>query len=153
VSLWDILTGKLPFFKTSYSDGRIPSDEELAVLLNRDSGDRRDWGPKIQDAPMPLDYAVKAKQSTLPTGQVTIQIGTTPTRICGDNPSRDGIAITNPDEIQTVFIGSSTVSATTGQELLPLQTIVIPLTDAIYGVLLPSSTTTVTVSYLEVNQE
>jgi hypothetical protein len=77
------------------------------------------------------------------TGQVPISL--TATQIIAAN-ARQGLLITNPSTV-TVFVGGSGVTAATGQELLAGQSLSLPVTSAVYGIV---STGTQTVSYLKV---
>jgi hypothetical protein len=78
------------------------------------------------------------------TGQVSV--GATATLIIAAN-TRQGVIITNPSSTTTVYIGGSGVTTSNGQELLPNQSLTLPVVSAIYGVVASS---TQTVSYLEV---
>jgi hypothetical protein len=77
------------------------------------------------------------------TGQVAVAL--TATQIIAAN-TRQGLLITNPSTV-TVFVGGSGVTASTGQELLAGQSLSLPVTSAVYGIV---ATGTQTVSYLEV---
>lgn len=78
------------------------------------------------------------------TGQVSV--GSTATLIIAAN-TRQGVLITNPSATVTVFIGGAGVTTGNGQELLPLQSITLPVVSAVYGIV---ATGTQTVSYVEV---
>ena len=82
---------------------------------------------------------------TFDTQQVSV--GITPTLIAAANAARGGLVVTNPSTTITVFIGSSAVTISTGQALLPGNSITIPTTADVYGVVAAS---TQTVSFLEV---
>jgi hypothetical protein len=76
-------------------------------------------------------------------GQVPISLSAT--QIIAAN-TRQGLLITNPSAV-TVFIGPSGVTTANGQGLLAGQSLSLPVTSAVYGVV---ATGTQTVSYLEV---
>jgi hypothetical protein len=79
------------------------------------------------------------------TGQVSV--GASATLIIALNANRAGVIITNPSTTVTVFLGAAGVTISTGQELLPGNSITIPVTSAIYGVVAAS---TQTVSFMEI---
>jgi hypothetical protein len=78
------------------------------------------------------------------TGQVSV--GNSATRIIAAG-TRQGVLITNPSASVTVYIGGSGVTSSNGQELLPGNSITLPVTSAVYGVV---ATGTQTVSFAEV---
>jgi hypothetical protein len=78
------------------------------------------------------------------TGQVSIT-GTATLIIAAG--TRQGVLITNPSTTVTVFIGGSGVTTGNGQELLPLQSLTLPVVSAVYGIVTTGSQT---VSYVEV---
>lgn len=78
------------------------------------------------------------------TGQVSV--GATATQIIAAG-TRQGVLITNPSTTVTVFIGGSGVTTANGQELLPVNSITVPVTSAVYGIVATGSQT---VSFLEV---
>lgn len=78
------------------------------------------------------------------TGQVSV--GTSATQIIAAG-TRQGVLITNPSSSVTVFIGGSGVTIANGQELLPGQSLTLPVVSAVYGVVAAS---TQTVSFVEV---
>ncbi len=78
------------------------------------------------------------------TGQVSVANSATLIIAAG---TRQGVIITNPSTSVTVFIGGSGVTIANGQELLPGNSITLPVTSAVYGVVASS---TQTVSYVEV---
>lgn len=78
------------------------------------------------------------------TGQVSV--GATATLIIAAG-TRQGVVITNPSSSVTVYIGGSGVTTSNGQELLPLQSITLPVVSAVYGIVASSSQT---VSFAEV---
>lgn len=78
------------------------------------------------------------------TGQVSV--GSTPTLIIAAE-TRQGVLITNPSSTVTVYIGGVAVSTSNGQQLLPLQSLSLPVASAIYGIV---ATGTQTVSFVEV---
>lgn len=78
------------------------------------------------------------------TGQVSV--GNTATLIIAAN-NRQGVLITNPSSTVTVYIGGSGVTTGNGQELLPGNSITLPVVSAVYGIV---ATSTQTISYVEV---
>ena len=78
------------------------------------------------------------------TGQVSV--ASTATLIIAAN-TRQAVLITNPSTTVTVYIGGSGVTTGNGQELLPGNSITLPVVSAVYGVV---ATSTLTVSYVEV---
>jgi hypothetical protein len=78
------------------------------------------------------------------TGQVSV--GNSATLIIAAG-TRQGVLITNPSSSVTVYIGGSGVTASNGQELLPGNSITLPVTSAVYGAV---ATGTQTVSFAEV---
>jgi hypothetical protein len=78
------------------------------------------------------------------TGQVSV--ANTATLIIAAG-TRQGVVITNPSTTVTVFIGGSGVTTGNGQELLPGNSVTLPVVSAVYGIVASS---TQTVSYLEV---
>lgn len=78
------------------------------------------------------------------TGQVTVANSATQIIAAG---TRQGVLITNPSASVTVFIGGSGVTTGNGQELLPLQSVSLPVVSAVYGIV---SSSTQVVSYVEV---
>jgi len=78
------------------------------------------------------------------TGQVSV--GATATLIIAAG-TRQAVLVTNPSSTVTVFIGGSGVTTSNGQELLPLQSLTLPVVSAVYGIVASS---TQTVSYVEV---
>jgi hypothetical protein len=77
------------------------------------------------------------------TGQVSVGSSTTLIIAAG---TRQGVLITNPSSV-TVYIGGSGVTTSNGQELLAGESVTLPTTSAVYGVV---ATGTQTVTYLEV---
>lgn len=78
------------------------------------------------------------------TGQVSV--GASSTQIIAANTARAGVLITNPSSTVTVYLGVTGVTTSTGAILGPNQSITLPVTSAIYGVVASS---TQTVSYVE----
>lgn len=79
------------------------------------------------------------------TGQVSV--GASATQIIAAN-TRQGVVITNPSSSVTVFIGfSNAVTTSNGQELLPGNSITLPVVSAVWAIV---ATGTQTVSFLEV---
>lgn len=78
------------------------------------------------------------------TGQVSV--GNTATLIIAAG-TRQGVLITNPSSSVTVFLGGRGVTTGNGQELLPGNSITLPVVSAVYGIVASS---TQTVSYVEV---
>lgn len=78
------------------------------------------------------------------TGQVSV--GSSATQIIAAN-TRQAVLITNPSSTVTVYIGGSGVTTSNGQELLPEQSITLPVVSAVYGIVATGSQT---VSYVEV---
>ena len=78
------------------------------------------------------------------TGQVSV--GATATQIIAANATRAGVLITNPSATVSVYIGLSGVTSSTGAILGPGQSLTLPVTSAVYGIV---GTGTQTVSYVE----
>lgn len=80
------------------------------------------------------------------TGQVSV--ANTATQIVAANASRAGVVITNTSSTATVYLGKdNTVTTTTGQALLPGNSITLPVVGTVYGIVASS---TQTVTYAEV---
>jgi hypothetical protein len=78
------------------------------------------------------------------TGQVSV--ASTATLIIAAN-ARRAVLITNPSSSVTVYIGGAGVTTGNGQELLPGNSLTLPVVSAVYGIV---ATSTQTVSYVEV---
>lgn len=78
------------------------------------------------------------------TGQVSVASTATLIIAAGN---RQGVLITNPSSTVTVYIGGSGVTTGNGQELLPGNSITLPVVSAVYGIV---ATGTQVVSYVEV---
>jgi hypothetical protein len=78
------------------------------------------------------------------TGQVSITGSAT---LIIAAATRQAVLVTNPSSTVTVFIGGSGVTTGNGQELLPLQSLTLPVVSAVYGIVTTGSQT---VSYVEV---
>jgi hypothetical protein len=109
-----------------------------------------DAGGKLQAVsatnPVPVTVGAGSYVPALnATNQILVASG--PTLIIASNASRQGVLITNPSATVMVYIGISTVTTTDGAILGPGQSITIPVTSEIYGVV---ATGTQVVSYIEV---
>lgn len=78
------------------------------------------------------------------TGQVSV--GNTATQIIAAG-TRQAVLITNPSSTVTVFIGGSGVTTGNGQELLPGNSLTLPVVSAVFAIV---ATGTQTVSFVEV---
>lgn len=94
--------------------------------------------------PLPVNPA-ESGAANFATAQTSV--ANTATQIVAVNTTRRAVVITNPSTTVTVFIGGAAVTTSTGQELLPGNSISIPTTLAVYGIVASS---TQTVSSLEV---
>jgi hypothetical protein len=97
----------------------------------------------LQDAsgnlqPAKLNYVLNA------TNQISV--ANTPTLIITSNNTRAGVLITNPSTTVTVYVGGSGVTTANGQILAPGNSITLPVSSAVYGIV---TTGTQTVSYVE----
>lgn len=79
------------------------------------------------------------------TGQVSV--GATDTTIIAANASRAAVIITNISSTVTVYIGNAGLTTSTGYPLLPSNSISIPTTAAVHGIVASS---TQTVGFLEI---
>jgi len=96
--------------------------------------------------PQPVQIAADSYVPALnATGQVSVTNAAT--LIIAANTSRQGVVITNTSTTVTVFVGASGVTATTGQALLPGNSLTAPATSAFYGI---TAASTATVSFMEV---
>lgn len=94
----------------------------------------------------PVSVVSSAPAGTL-NGTNQVDIGTEATLIIAANPDRSGVLITNPSATVTIYIGTAAVTASTGSILPPLQSLTLPVSSAIYGVVADGSQT---ISYVEV---
>jgi hypothetical protein len=79
-------------------------------------------------------------------GTAQVSIGTGATQIIAANATRAGVLVSNPSSTVSVYLGGSGVTTSTGQILSPGNSITLPVSSAIYGVV---ATSTQTVSYVE----
>lgn len=94
--------------------------------------------------PIPVNPA-ESGTPNFATAQTSV--GASATQIVGSRATRRAVLITNPSSSVTVFIGGASVTTSNGQELLPGNSLSIPTTIAVYGIVASS---TQTVSSLEV---
>ena len=94
--------------------------------------------------PIPVDPA-ESGTANYATGQIAVL--STVTAIVGVNATRRAVLVTNPDTTTTVYIGSAAVTTSTGQALLPGNSLSLPTTAAVYG---RTTGSTITVSFIEV---
>lgn len=94
--------------------------------------------------PLPVNPA-ESGAANFSTGHTAI-IAATPTKIVDINATRRAVLITNTDTALFLYVGGATVSAATGQEVLPGQSISIPVVGALYGI----GSGSLTATFLEV---
>ena len=75
-----------------------------------------------------------------------VSVGASPTLIIAANATRAGVLITNPSASVTVYLGGASVSTSIGQILSSGNSITLPVSSAIYGIVASS---TQTVSFVE----
>ena len=102
-------------------------------------------GHQITSAnPIPVNPA-ESGTANMATAQTSV--ASTATQIVGVRATRRAVLITNPSSTVTVYLGSASVTTSTGQALLPGNSISVPTTLAVYGIVASS---TQTVSSIEV---
>lgn len=94
--------------------------------------------------PLPVNPAESGAANFAAT---QVSVAATATQIVASNATRRAVLITNPSSSVTVYIGGAAVTTSTGQELLPGNSLSLPVTSAVYGIV---ATSTQTVSAVEV---
>lgn len=108
----------------------------------------KDGSGRLQAAGIDANAALKTSNLGLSTINATgqVSVANSSTQIIAANTTRAAVMISNPSSTIAVYLGNTGVTISTGQYLGPGNSITIPVTAAIYGVV---ATGTQTVTYME----